>query len=62
MCCAPEMHFSAIESELSFTPPESIGVILYTQGFHGHHAGAVMGVTDDSRPCMTVVDQNCPAH
>jgi len=26
-----EMHFSAIESELSFTPPESIGVILYTQ-------------------------------
>src|SRR6266850_4584952 len=26
-----EVHFSAIESELSFTPPESIGVILYTQ-------------------------------
>jgi tetratricopeptide (TPR) repeat protein len=26
-----EMHFSAIESELSFTPPDSIGVILYTQ-------------------------------
>jgi hypothetical protein len=26
-----EMHFSAIESELNFTPPESIGVILYTQ-------------------------------
>jgi tetratricopeptide (TPR) repeat protein len=26
-----ELHFSAIESELSFTPPESIGVILYTQ-------------------------------
>jgi tetratricopeptide (TPR) repeat protein len=26
-----EMHFSAIESELSYTPPESIGVILYTQ-------------------------------
>ncbi|PYT58246.1 MAG: hypothetical protein DMG35_18505 [Acidobacteria bacterium] len=25
------MHFSAIESELNFTPPESIGVILYTQ-------------------------------
>src|SRR5438128_949197 len=26
-----ERHFSAIESELNFTPPESIGVILYTQ-------------------------------
>jgi tetratricopeptide (TPR) repeat protein len=26
-----EMHFSAIESELNFTPPDSIGVILYTQ-------------------------------
>jgi tetratricopeptide (TPR) repeat protein len=26
-----ERHFSAIESELSYTPPESIGVILYTQ-------------------------------
>src|SRR6266436_1490385 len=26
-----EMHFSAIESDLSFTPPDSIGVILYTQ-------------------------------
>ena len=26
-----EMHFSAIESGLNFTPPESIGVILYTQ-------------------------------
>jgi len=26
-----ETHFSAIESELSYTPPESIGVILYTQ-------------------------------
>jgi tetratricopeptide (TPR) repeat protein len=26
-----EMHFSTIESELSFTPPDSIGVILYTQ-------------------------------
>jgi tetratricopeptide (TPR) repeat protein len=26
-----EMHFSAIESALNFTPPESIGVILYTQ-------------------------------
>src|SRR5713226_8260627 len=26
-----EAHFSAIESELSYTPPESIGVILYTQ-------------------------------
>jgi len=28
---ALEMHFSAIESELSYTPPEPIGVILYTQ-------------------------------
>jgi hypothetical protein len=26
-----EIHFSAIESELSFTPPDSIGVVLYTQ-------------------------------
>ena len=26
-----EMHFAAIESELNFTPPDSIGVILYTQ-------------------------------
>jgi len=26
-----EKHFSAIESELDFTPPDSIGVILYTQ-------------------------------
>src|ERR1700720_2736411 len=25
-----EVHFSAIESELNFTPPEPIGVILYT--------------------------------
>src|SRR6266481_673159 len=26
-----EMHYGAIESELNFTPPDSIGVILYTQ-------------------------------
>ncbi len=26
-----ETHYSAIESELNFTPPDSIGVILYTQ-------------------------------
>ncbi len=26
-----ETHFSAIESELNYTPPDSIGVILYTQ-------------------------------
>src|SRR5271169_5481989 len=26
-----EMHFSAIESELHYSPPDSIGVILYTQ-------------------------------
>src|SRR5579864_5450540 len=25
-----EMHFSAIESELNYTPPEPIGVVLYT--------------------------------
>jgi tetratricopeptide (TPR) repeat protein len=28
---ALETHFSAIESELNFTPPDSIGVVLYTQ-------------------------------
>jgi tetratricopeptide (TPR) repeat protein len=28
---ALETHFAAIESELGYTPPESIGVILYTQ-------------------------------
>jgi tetratricopeptide (TPR) repeat protein len=26
-----EMHYSAIESELNYSPPDSIGVILYTQ-------------------------------
>ncbi len=26
-----EMHFSRIESELNFTPPDAIGVVLYTQ-------------------------------
>ncbi|HMI53990.1 MAG TPA: hypothetical protein VK525_20925, partial [Candidatus Saccharimonadales bacterium] len=26
-----ESHFSAVESELNFSPPDSIGVILYTQ-------------------------------
>src|SRR5579864_1219384 len=26
-----EVHFSAIESELNYTPPESIGVVLYTE-------------------------------
>lgn len=26
-----EAHYSAIESELNFTPPDSIGVVLYTQ-------------------------------
>src|SRR5450432_4625910 len=26
-----EMHYAAIESELSFTPPDSIGVVLYTR-------------------------------
>ena len=28
---ALEMHFSTIESELNYTPPDSIGVVLYTQ-------------------------------
>jgi tetratricopeptide (TPR) repeat protein len=28
---ALEAHFSAVESELNFTPPDPIGVILYTQ-------------------------------
>jgi len=28
---ALEMHFSAIESELNYTPPEAIGVVLYTE-------------------------------
>jgi hypothetical protein len=28
---ALEMHFGAIESELNYTPPDSIGVVLYTQ-------------------------------
>jgi tetratricopeptide (TPR) repeat protein len=28
---ALEMHFVAIESELNYTPPDSIGVVLYTQ-------------------------------
>jgi tetratricopeptide (TPR) repeat protein len=31
MLRALETHFSAIESELNFTPPEPIGVILYTE-------------------------------
>jgi tetratricopeptide (TPR) repeat protein len=26
-----EMHYSAIESELNFSPPDAIGVVLYTQ-------------------------------
>jgi tetratricopeptide (TPR) repeat protein len=28
---ALEMHFSAIESQLNFTPPDPVGVILYTE-------------------------------
>jgi tetratricopeptide (TPR) repeat protein len=31
MLRALEMHYGAIESELSYTPPDSIGVVLYTQ-------------------------------
>ena len=39
-----EAHFSAIESELNFAPPDSIGVVLYTQaGFCGHHPRAGLG-------------------
>ncbi len=31
MLRALEMHFGAVESELNYTPPDSIGVVLYTQ-------------------------------
>jgi tetratricopeptide (TPR) repeat protein len=46
-----EMHFSAIESELNFTPPESIGVILYTQDAFSDitHAPSWAGALNDGR-------------
>jgi tetratricopeptide (TPR) repeat protein len=46
-----EMHFSAIESELSFTPPDSIGVILYTQQAFADitRAPAWVGALNDGR-------------
>jgi hypothetical protein len=46
-----EKHFSAIESELNFTPPESIGVILYTQDAFSDitKAPAWAGAVNDGR-------------
>ena len=46
-----EKHFSAIESELNFTPPESIGVILYTQDAFSDitRAPAWAGAVNDGR-------------
>jgi tetratricopeptide (TPR) repeat protein len=46
-----EMHFSAIESDLNFTPPESIGVILYTQDAFSDitRAPAWAGAVNDGR-------------
>ncbi|GAC1665686.1 MAG: hypothetical protein NVS9B4_21310 [Candidatus Acidiferrum sp.] len=46
-----ETHFSAIESELSFTPPDSIGVILYTQQAFADitRAPAWVGALNDGR-------------
>jgi len=46
-----ERHFSAIESELNFTPPESIGVILYTQDAFSDitKAPAWAGAVNDGR-------------
>jgi tetratricopeptide (TPR) repeat protein len=48
---ALEMHFSAIESELSYTPPEPIGVILYTQQAFADitRAPAWVGALNDGR-------------
>ena len=48
---ALEAHFSAIESELNFTPPEPIGVILYTgQAFADiTRAPAWAGALNDGR-------------
>ncbi len=46
-----ERHFGAIESELNFTPPESIGVILYTQDAFSDitRAPAWAGAVNDGR-------------
>ena len=46
-----ERHFSAIESELNFTPPDSIGVILYTQDAFSDitKAPAWVGALNDGR-------------
>lgn len=46
-----EMHFSAIESELNFTPPDSIAVILYTQQAFADitRAPAWVGALNDGR-------------
>src|SRR6266478_6408407 len=46
-----ERHFSDIESELNFTPPESIGVILYTQDAFSDitRAPAWAGALNDGR-------------
>jgi tetratricopeptide (TPR) repeat protein len=46
-----ERHFSAIESELNFTPPESISVILYTQDAFSDitRAPAWAGALNDGR-------------
>jgi len=46
-----EHHFDAIESELSYTPPDSIGVILYTQQTFADitQAPAWVGALNDGR-------------
>jgi len=59
-----EAHFSAIESELDYTPPDSIGVILYTQDAFSDitRAPAWVGALNDGRirvpvEGLTAVDQ-----
>src|SRR5712691_6927316 len=59
-----EAHFSAIESELDYTPPDSIGVILYTQDAFTDitKAPAWAGALNDGRirvpvEGLTAVDQ-----
>src|SRR5258708_19962927 len=56
---ALETHFSAIESELGYTPPEPIGVILYTQQAFADitRAPGWAGALNDRRiplPCQTL--------
>ena len=48
---ALEMHFTAIESELNFSPPDSIGVVLYTQQAFADitRAPAWVGALNDGR-------------